>query len=175
MDTRFKTSEDSAEKVSIDVSNDQERYTLTQVQKYKKIKYLLELWQKEEEVCMEAVKKRNETEFMYGNGDDNDGDDNDGDDTVYDDSIDTVDITAKVKVENDNSIPQHLSPNDFDTTEFSTKLNDNDHKCNPLKNIKMPEQMKKRGRPKGAEVAVAGLPRKKAKTNDKVTVESLNA
>ena len=54
-------------------------------------------------------------------------------------------------------------------------MNDNDHKCNPLKNIKMPEQMKKRGRPKGAEVAVAGLPRKKAKTNDKVTVESLNA
>ena len=100
LDTRFKTSEDSAEKVSIDVSNDQERYTLTQAQKYKKIKYLLELWQKEEEVCIEAVKKRNETEFMYG-----DGDDNDGDDTVYHDSIDTVDITAKVKVENDNSIP----------------------------------------------------------------------
>ena len=165
IDTRFKTSEDSAEKVSIDVSNDQERYTLTQAQKYQKIKYLLELWQKEEEVCIEAVKKRNETEFMY----------DDGDDTVYGDSIDTVDITAKVKVENDNSIPQHLSPNDFDTTEFSTKLNNNDHKCNPLKNIKMPEQMKKRGRPKGAEVTVAGLPRKKAKTNDKVTVESLNA
>ena len=37
---------------------------------------------------------------MYG-----DGDDNDGDDTVYHDSINTVDITAKVKVENDNSIP----------------------------------------------------------------------
>ena len=187
--TRFKTSEDSVEKVSINVSSDQERCTLTQAQKFKKInkicqqiasvvsesgmrkfnkkykqlKYLLELWQKGEEACIEGVRKRNETEFMYG-----DGDDNDVDDKVDDDSTDTIDITAKVKVENDNSSPKHLSPNDFDTTEFSTKLNDSDHKCNPLKNIKMPENMKKRGGPKGVEVTVVGLPRKKAKTNDKI-------
>ena len=37
LDTRFKTSEGSAEKVSVNVSNDQRRCTLTQAQKYKKI------------------------------------------------------------------------------------------------------------------------------------------
>ena len=149
----------SAEKVSINVSNDQERCTLTQAQKYKKInkvcqqissvasesgmrqfqnnyrqlKYLLELWQKGEEACIEGVRKRNETEFVYG-----DGDDNDGDDKIDDNPTDTVNMAAEVKAENDNSSFKHLSPNDFDTN-----LHDNNHRCNPLKSIKMPEKMKK--------------------------------
>ena len=109
---------------------------------------MLELWQKGEEACIEGVRKRNETEFVYC-----DGDDNDGDDKVDDDPTDTVNITAEVKAENDNSSFKHLSPNDFDTN-----LHDNDHRCNPLKNIKMPDIMKKRERPKGAEVTVVGLP-----------------
>ena len=184
----FKTSEGPAEKVSISVSNDQERCTLMQAQKYKKInkvcqqiasvpsksgmrqfqnkywqlKYLLELRQKGEEACIEGVRKRNETEFVYS-----DGDDNDGDDKVDDDPTDTVNITAEVKAKNDNSSFKHLSPNDFDTN-----LHDNADVINPLKNIKMPEKMKKRGRPKGAEVTIVGLLKKKAKTNDKILLFS---
>ena len=76
---------------------------------------MLELWQKEEEVRIEGVRKRNETGFMY-DGDD----DNDGVDKVDDDTVDT---TSEVKVENNNSSPKHLSPNDSDTTEFPTNLN----------------------------------------------------
>ena len=164
LNTRFKASEGSAEKVLINVSNDQERCTLTQAQKHKKtnkvcqqiasvasesgmrqfqnkyrqLKYLLELWQKGEEACIEGVRKRNETEFVYC-----DGDDNDDDDKVDDDTTDTVNITPEVKAENDNSSLKHLPPNDFDTN-----LHVNDHRCNPLKNIKMSEKMKKTGKTK---------------------------
>ena len=126
--------------------------------KYRQLKFLLELWQKGEEACIEGVRKRNESEFVYCNGDDNDGDDK-----VDDDPTDTVNITAEVKAENYNSSFKHLSPNDFDTS-----LHDNDHRYNPLKNIKMSKKMKKGGRPKGAEVTVVGLPKEKAKTNDKI-------
>ena len=115
------------------------------------------------------MRKRNETEFVYGNGDDNDGDEK-----VDDDPTDTVDITAEVKAENDNSSPKHLPPNDFDTN-----LHDNDHKCNPLKNIKMLEKLEKRGRPKGAEVTVVILMTKFCRSQNfhhlKKTVQLLNA
>ena len=121
---------------------------------------MLELWQKGEETCVEGVRKRNETEFMY-----DDSDDNDGDDKIDDNPIDTVDIASEVKVENNNSCPKRLSPNGSDATEISNDLNDNDHKCNPLKNIKMLEQIKKWGRPERAKVTVVGLPKKKVKTN----------
>ena len=76
--------------------------------KYRQLKYLLELWQKGEEACIEGVRKRNETEFVYG-----DGGDNDVDDKVDDDPTDTVNITAEVKAENDNSSFKHLPPNDL--------------------------------------------------------------
>ena len=127
--------------------------------KYRQLKYLLELWQKGEEACIEGVRKRNETEFVY-----DDGDGNDGDDKIHDDPTDTVNITAEVKAGNDNSSFKHLSPNDF-----VTNLHNNDHTCNHLKNIKMPKKMpKKQGRPKGAEVTVVGFRKKKAKTNEKI-------
>ena len=51
LDTRFKTSEGSAEKVSINVSNDQERCTLTQAQKYKKDN---KVWQQIPSVASES-------------------------------------------------------------------------------------------------------------------------
>ena len=98
--------------------------------KYRQLKYLLELWQKGKGACIEGVRKRNETEFVYC----------DGDDKVHDDPTNTVNITAEVKAENYNSSFKYLSPNDFDTN-----LHDNDHRGNPLKNIKMPEKNEKNG------------------------------
>ena len=47
-------------------------------------------------------------------------DDNDDDYKVDEYPIDTADIASEIKIQNNNSSPKYLSPNDSDITELPT-------------------------------------------------------